>query len=168
MSLVYLGEYDMGITSLEAAAVIRSDDTTEKITFNNPKDMCTMPISDSDRVRIPILIERAVRGKERDARAKEKQKVKLRKVFGGKRKERDSISIGSPRGNENRYRDAASITQWMKKNEKYLEDDGNDGIFTWWIPWVFVVALGLMAVYQLRLERFNEQLEREHSGDLDF
>ena len=167
MSLVYVGEYDQGIDALEAAAAITSDDATSdnRSTLADPKDMCTMPISDSDRVRIPILIDRAVRGKEREIRTKEKQKVKLRKVFGGKQKE-GNRSCGEEA--KSKPRDAASLMRWMRRKEKGLDDDGDDGIFTWWVPWVFVVALGLMAMYQLKLERFNEQLEREHSGELGF
>ena len=82
MSLTYVGEYEKGIASLQAASLITED---EKVGDNTSiKTKKTMPVSDSDRHRIPILIDRAEKCLERSKRDEEKRKEKMRRVFGGK------------------------------------------------------------------------------------
>lgn len=176
MSLVYIGEYDTGITALEACAAITIDENStaaagdEQVKTTDPKIRSSMPISDSDRVRVPILIDRAERGKERDARNEEKQRAKMRRVFGKKGSgggDGGGRVSKDPRADPTRLEEGKGRKQVRKRRGSDAGDDDDDeGLFAWWIPFAIVLALGLMGVYQLRAERFAQHEGQEREGEL--
>jgi tetratricopeptide (TPR) repeat protein len=95
MSLVYIGDYTKGIIALQESAKITVDENAIEAAEGrnaDAKKRMIMPVSESDRQRIPILIDRAEKGIERDARTREKQKSKLQKVFGGDKQQHKSAT----------------------------------------------------------------------------
>lgn len=82
MSLTYVGEYNAGIASLREAALIATADE-EGTAAAEAKAKRTMPVSESDRQRIPILIDRAEKCLEREKRDDLKKREKMQRVFGG-------------------------------------------------------------------------------------
>lgn len=83
MSLTYVGEYSAGVSALRKAALVTTADQGEEATARGVAKR-TMPVSESDRQRIPILIERAEKCLERERRDDLRRREKMQQVFGGK------------------------------------------------------------------------------------
>ena len=94
MSLVHVGEYDAAVRTLEAALSIEDGvievGREDAVDISDSRMAPIMPISESDRQRIPILLQRARKGKELSEKGKKNQRKALQKVFGSTGRSVDS------------------------------------------------------------------------------
>ena len=87
ISFVQIGEFDQGIQDLERCLLIRTEEEAStdesQMSSGDVKMKHCMPLSENDKLRIPILMNKARTGKQREAKQMAKRNENLQKVFGG-------------------------------------------------------------------------------------
>ncbi len=86
MALVHIGEYIKGIQALQSALDVKDEGVIEVgrdiVDVSDARLQPCMIISETDRYRIPVLIDRAERGRAMHQKNKLNQANQMKKVFG--------------------------------------------------------------------------------------
>jgi tetratricopeptide (TPR) repeat protein len=86
MALVHIGEYVKGLQALQSALDVKDEGVIEVgrdiVDISDARLQPCMIISETDRYRIPVLIERAERGRAMHQKNKINQASQMKKVFG--------------------------------------------------------------------------------------
>jgi len=127
MALVQCAEYSRAVAMLEKALLVEEGimemaEGTEGDTGNR-KNYHVMPVSEADRHRIPLLLEKARRGMDSNKKQLNRQKKQMEKVFGG--------AMKSVPKNEGDSGSGVSGNQINNKPEKKTD-------------WVLVCLIGLL------------------------